>query len=72
MRADGKAVVIITHKLNEVMEISDRVAILRKGEYVGSVKTSETNEQQLTEMMVGEKVELNINRSKPHDQRVKI
>ena len=72
MRADGKAVVIITHKLNEVMEISDRVAILRKGEYVGSVKTSETNEQQLTEMMVGEKVELNINRSEPHDQRVKI
>lgn len=62
MRADGKAVVIITHKLNEVMEISDRVAILRKGKYIGTVETSETNEKLLTEMMVGEKTDLKINR----------
>ena len=60
MREDGKSIIIITHKLNEVMEISDRVSILRKGEYIGTVNTSETNEKQLTEMMVGKKVELKI------------
>ena len=65
MREDGKSIVIITHKLNEVMEISDRVAILRKGEYIATVSTTDTNEQELTEMMVGEKIELNINRPMP-------
>ena len=65
MREDGKSIVIITHKLNEVMEISDRVAILRKGEHIKTVNTSETNEQQLTEMMVGQKIELNIDRPLP-------
>ena len=63
MRNDGKSIVIITHKLNEVMEISDRVAIFRKGEHVASVKTSETNEKELTDMMVGKKIDLKINRS---------
>ena len=62
MKEDGHAIIIITHKLNEVMEISDRVAILRKGEYIGTVNTAETNEQALTEMMVGRKVDLNIDR----------
>lgn len=62
MKADGKSIIIITHKLNEVMEIADRVAILRKGEYITTVKTSETNENMLTEYMVGKKVELKINR----------
>ncbi len=65
MRKDGKSIVIITHKLNEVMEISDRVAILRKGEHIATVNTTETDEQQLTEMMVGQKIELNINRPMP-------
>lgn len=65
MRDDGKSIVIITHKLNEVMEISDRVTILRKGEHIATVNTTETNEQQLTEMMVGQKIELNINRPTP-------
>ena len=65
MREDGKSIVIITHKLNEVMDISDRVAILRKGEHIATVNTSETNEQELTEMMVGQKIELNINRPMP-------
>ena len=64
MREDGKSIIIITHKLNEVMAISDRVSILRKGEYVGTVKTSETDEKQLTEMMVGKKIDLKINRVK--------
>ena len=65
MREDGKTIIIITHKLNEVMEISDRVAILRKGQYVATVKTSETNENKLTEMMVGKKTTLNIDRTEP-------
>ncbi len=63
MKKDGKSIIIITHKLNEVMEISDRVAVLRKGECIGSVDTAKTDENQLTEMMVGKKVELNIERS---------
>ena len=62
MREQGHSIIIITHKLNEVMEISDRVAILRKGEYIGTVDTKNTNEQQLTEYMVGHKVDLNIDR----------
>ena len=68
MRDDGKAVVIITHKLNEVMEISDRISILRKGENVGTVLKEETNEQQLTEMMVGEKIVLDIARDLVEDK----
>ena len=67
MRADGKSVVIITHKLNEVMEVSDRVAVLRKGSYVGDVAIGDTDPQQLTEMMVGHAVSLNIRRDKPED-----
>ncbi len=62
MRADGKAIVIITHKLHEVMALSDKVAVLRKGKYIGTVKTSETNPQALTDMMVGHAVTLNIDR----------
>ncbi len=67
MRDDGKAIIIITHKLHEVLSLSDKVAVLRKGEYVGTVNTAETNETQLTEMMVGKKVELNIHRSEPNN-----
>ncbi len=62
MKAEGHSIIIITHKLNEVMDISDRVAILRKGEYITTVNTSETNEQALTEWMVGRKIDLNIER----------
>lgn len=64
MKVHGKSVIIITHKLNEVMEISDRVAVLRKGKYIGVVNTCETNEKALTEMMVGKKVDLKIERVK--------
>ena len=67
MREDGKSIVIITHKMHEVMALSDRVSILRKGEYVGTVQTSETTEAELTELMVGKKVALNIDRAMPHD-----
>jgi len=67
MRDDGKCIIIITHKLHEVLSLSDRVSVLRKGEYVGTVNTCETCESELTEMMVGKKVELNINRTEPKD-----
>ena len=63
MKADGKAIIIITHKLNEVMAISDKVAVLRKGKYIGTVETSQTTSQQLTDMMVGRAVTLDIGRS---------
>lgn len=62
MKADGKAIVIITHKLHEVMAISDKVAVLRKGKYIGTVNTEETDPQKLTEMMVGHAVSLDIDR----------
>ena len=62
MKEEGHAIIIITHKLNEVMDISDRVTILRKGEYITTVDTASTNEQALTEWMVGHKVDLNIER----------
>ena len=65
MKEDGKSIIIITHKLNEVLEVSDRVAILRKGEHIGTVETKDTNENELTEMMVGKKIDLNIDRSEP-------
>ena len=67
MRDDGKAIIIITHKLHEVLSLSDRVAVLRKGEYIGTVNTAETDEAQLTEMMVGQKIDLNIERSEPEN-----
>ena len=67
MRDDGKAIIIITHKLHEVLSLSDRVSVLRKGEYIGTVRTAETNESELTEMMVGKKISLNIDRSDPVD-----
>ena len=65
MREDGKSIIIITHKLHEVLSISDRVTILRKGEHIGTVNTAETNAEELTEMMVGRKVTLNIDRPLP-------
>ena len=62
MKEEGHSIIIITHKLNEVMEISDRVAILRKGEYITTVDTATTNEKALTEWMVGREIDLNIDR----------
>ncbi len=72
MKKDGKSIIIITHKLNEVMEISERVAVLRKGEYIGDVKTSETSQQNLTDMMVGRAVKLDIERPEPVDPKPRL
>ena len=65
MKADGKSLIIITHKLHEVLDVSDRVAVLRKGEYIGDVLTKDADQQSLTDMMVGHSVSLNINRPTP-------
>lgn len=65
MRDDGKAIIIITHKLQEVLELSDRVAVLRKGEHIGTVDTREATAQSLTDMMVGQATTLNIDRPEP-------
>jgi simple sugar transport system ATP-binding protein len=67
MQKDGKSLIIITHKLHEVLEVSDRVAILRKGEYVGDVPTRDASQQSLTDMMVGRAVSLNIDRPKAEE-----
>lgn len=72
MKKDGKSIIIITHKLHEVLSISDRVAILRKGEYIDTVETKNATELSLTEMMVGQKVELNIEREEPLNPELRI
>ena len=67
MRRHGKSIVIITHKLNEVLEVSDRVSVLRKGQYIGSIDTVEADAQALTAMMVGQRISLNIERDEPQN-----
>lgn len=69
MRDDNKAIIIITHKLQEVLEISDRVAVLRKGEHIGTVDTKDATAQSLTDMMVGQATVLNIERPEPVDPK---
>ena len=72
MKKDGKSIIIITHKLNEVLAISDRVAILRKGKYICDMITAEADTQKLTDAMVGHAVTLNIDRPEPKDPRDKV
>lgn len=72
MRDDGKSVIIITHKLHEVLAISDRVEVLRKGEHVATVNTADTNEAELTELMVGKKISLNIERNEPKNPELRL
>ena len=72
MRDDGCSIIIITHKLQEVLSLSDRVAILRKGRYIDTVETASANVQSLSEMMVGAKVDLNIERPKPENVKKRL
>lgn len=72
MRDDGKAIIIITHKMQEVQSLSDRVAVLRSGEYIGSMKTKETTITEMTNMMVGRSVTLNIDRPDPVNPKPRI
>ncbi|MDM7458359.1 MAG: ABC transporter ATP-binding protein, partial [Paracoccus sp. (in: a-proteobacteria)] len=60
LKAEGKTIILITHKLREIMEITDNVSVMRRGEMVGSVKTAQTSPEELAEMMVGRKVLLNL------------
>jgi simple sugar transport system ATP-binding protein len=72
MRDDGKAIVIITHKLHEVEDLSDRVAVLRHGQFIGDMPTRDTNAQEMTNMMVGHAVTLNIDRPEPVNPKPRI
>ena len=72
MRDDGKAIIIITHKMHEVESLSDRVAVLRAGRYIGSMMTKDTNVTEMTNMMVGHAVTLNIDRPEPVNPKPRI
>lgn len=72
MKKDGKSIMIITHKLHEVEAISDRVVVLRKGKFIGELITKDTTAQEMTDMMVGRSVALNIDRKEPKDTKPKI
>ena len=72
MRDSGKAIVIITHKMHEVEALSDRVAILNRGRFVGDMLTKNTNAQEMTNMMVGHAVTLNIHRPEPVNPKPRI
>jgi len=72
MRNDGKAIVLISHKLHEVEEISDRVAVLRRGQNAGELLTKDTNAAEMTNMMVGRAVSLNIARPEPKNREPRI
>jgi simple sugar transport system ATP-binding protein len=72
MKKHGCSIILITHKLHEVLAVSDRVSILRRGQYVDTVETKDATVASLTEMMVGEKVDLNIERPEPHDRKKRL
>jgi simple sugar transport system ATP-binding protein len=72
MRDAGKTIVIITHKLYEVEEISDRVVVLHRGKFAGTMLTKDTNASEMTNMMVGRSVSLNIDRPDPVDPKPRI
>jgi len=72
MRDAGKAIIIITHKMHEVLSLSDRVVVLRKGQYIGTVATKGATELSLTEMMVGQAISLNIERTDPIDPKTRL
>lgn len=68
----GRSIILITHKLQEVLEVSDRVVVLRKGKYVGELDTKDATEQKLTDMMVGKAVSLNINKGIYDDKKIRL
>ena len=58
LAAEGKSILFITHKLDEIMQVADRCTVLRKGKYIGTVNVADTTKEELSEMMVGRKVQL--------------
>ncbi len=71
---EGKSILFITHKLNEIMAVADRVTVLRKGKYIGTVETKNTNKQDLSTMMVGRPVQLEVDKTpaKPGEEVLRI
>ena len=63
---EGKSILFISHKLNEIMAVADRVTVLRKGRCIGTVNTCDTNKQELSNMMVGRPVQLVIDKTQAH------
>src|SRR4029077_17194727 len=70
MKEQGKTIIIITHKLEETLAISDEVTVMRDGKSVGNVKTSETNAQELARMIVGRDVLLRVEKTDAHPKEV--
>lgn len=66
LAAEGKSIIFISHKLNEIMEVSDRVTVLRKGQYVGTIETAQTSKEELSRMMVGRPVQLVVEKGEAH------
>ena len=65
LKKEGKSILFITHKLNEIMAVADRCTVLRKGKCIGTIDTKDTTIEQLSEMMVGRKIDLNIQKPDP-------
>jgi simple sugar transport system ATP-binding protein len=63
LKKDGKSIIFISHKLNEVMNISDRISVMRQGKYMGTVNKEDTNSSKLAKMMIGREVLMNIEKS---------
>ena len=74
LAAEGKSILFISHKLNEIMTVSDRITVLRKGKYIGTVETKDTDKQALSNMMVGRPVQLEVVKepAKPTDVVLKV
>ena len=62
LAAEGRSILFISHKLNEIMEVADRVTVLRKGKYIGTVETANTTKEELSRMMVGRDVEFQVHK----------
>ena len=63
---DGRSIIFISHKLHEVLELADRITVIRRGKVVGQRRPEETNEKELAEMMVGRSVQLTVDRGESH------
>jgi len=70
LRSEGASVIFISHKLDEVLEIADRITVIRRGKVVGSRKPTDTNENELAELMVGRAVNLRVDRGRSHPGEV--
>lgn len=62
LAAEGKSILFITHKLNEIMAVADRCSVLRKGKYIGTVDIKDTTKEELSEMMVGRQVKFEVDK----------